>query len=353
MTDYLTIHHLWFTVEAITPISLPAEAGPAIRGALITALRQHYCPDASLRPQGSRIEQSPEHRALCPVCWLIAEEDAAGVRGRNIPRSYTIEPPTALAGPIGAGGTLSFGISLIGRAINLYPYLVLAVPEMGRAGLGHFDARQGGRGQFRLRSIAAINPLSGAEQSLLASGGLLQLPALPVGPDEIATAASGLAERARQQDGRLALAFHTPTRIIDGAHLVARPRFAPLLQRLGERIEALVHYYGAPLAESAPPLTTELLARADAVELVEDQTCWVDVVSGSRRLGRATPVGGFRGRVIYRSEDWLPLLPWLLWGQSVHVGKNAVKGDGWYGIEGCPGWPGWAEASGPSRAASG
>jgi len=41
------------------------------------------------------------------------------------------------------------------------------------------------------------------------------------------------------------------------------------------------------------------------------------------------------GQAIYRAPTsvWRPLLPWLVWGQFTHVGKNAVKGDGWYEIE--------------------
>src|SRR5438067_6121846 len=129
MTDNLTVHHLWFAVEATSPIGLPVESGAAIRGALVSALRQHYCPDASLRPGGGRLEADAGHQAICPVCWLIVLEDATGARGRNVQRPYTVEPPLGLAGPVAARQQWSFGVSLVGRAVNLFPYLVLAIPE--------------------------------------------------------------------------------------------------------------------------------------------------------------------------------------------------------------------------------
>lgn len=54
--------------------------------------------------------------------------------------------------------------------------------------------------------------------------------------------------------------------------------------------------------------------------------------SGSRRRGNATEIGGTLGHVTWQG-NLTPLLPWLYWGQSLHVGKDAVKGDGWYRIE--------------------
>jgi hypothetical protein len=36
---------------------------------------------------------------------------------------------------------------------------------------------------------------------------------------------------------------------------------------------------------------------------------------------------------VFRWEgDVTRLRPWLLWGQSLHVGKDAVKGNGWYQV---------------------
>jgi len=339
MIDDLIVHHLWFTTEATTPIYLPAESGSAIRGALVTALRQHFCPDAALRSESSRVEADAEHRAICPVCWLIALEDASGERGQNVQRPYTVEPLPLPTGRIEPGQPLAFGVSLVGRAINLFPYLILAVPEMGRFGLGQFDPRQGSRGRFLLGAVNAINPLSGVQQPLLAGGTQVQMPANPVTSPQIATAASALGELDRVQGNRLALRFHTPTRIVADSHLVRGPAFLPLFQRLLERVEGLVRYYTAWESGPVVPDREELLALANRVETVVDETVWTEAISGSRRLGRATPVSGYRGRAVYRASDWRPLLPWLLWGQSLHVGKNAVKGDGWFTVAGCPGWP--------------
>lgn len=45
-------------------------------------------------------------------------------------------------------------------------------------------------------------------------------------------------------------------------------------------------------------------------------------------------MGGFVGTATYHAplEVWQPLLPWLIWGQGTQVGKDTVKGNGWYEI---------------------
>ena len=45
---------------------------------------------------------------------------------------------------------------------------------------------------------------------------------------------------------------------------------------------------------------------------------------------RDRKLGGLIGAATYQSATWDALLPWLLWGEVVQVGKNVVKGCGLY-----------------------
>jgi hypothetical protein len=124
----------------------------------------------------------------------------------------------------------------------------------------------------------------------------------------------------------LAIRFLTPARLVDGGRLVRRPDFRILMQRLLERLSALAREFcDTPLALDFGGL----IHQAAAVQLVADDTRWVELESYSTRLGRATPLGGFIGQATF-AGDLAPFLPWLLWGQFTHVGKDAVKGNGWY-----------------------
>jgi hypothetical protein len=150
----------------------------------------------------------------------------------------------------------------------------------------------------------------------------------------------------------ISLVFNTPTRIVEREHLLKEPHFRPILQRLLERLEALSGEFarkdegrearmkaGKGVALSAGGDNeafdkVALLALGEQVELVNNQTRWADVWSYSSRQGGTTPIGGLVGQATYRTEVevWAALLPYLLWGTVTHVGKSAVKGDGWYRI---------------------
>ena len=65
--------------------------------------------------------------------------------------------------------------------------------------------------------------------------------------------------------------------------------------------------------------------------MADERTRWVDVVSYSSRTRQRTPIGGLVGAVTLEG-DLADLRELLVWGSLIHVGKNAVKGDGWYTI---------------------
>lgn len=342
----LTIHHLRFTCTALSPIALGANKGAAFRGALIGALRKHYCPNAAVTRFAPDAGGEAMHAALCPVCWLIAAEDEEAQRGKDAPRAYTIQPPLARKTVWQTGESFAWGVTLFGRALNLFPYIVLAVPQMGAEGIGAMNPR----GRFMCEQIEAVNPLLRERRTLLAlrhtqnaDGPMVRVPDLPVTAAQVDAEATRLAAALVARDNRLTLRFLTPTRIVDRGRLMHTPQFGPLFQRLCERLKSLGRFQ-ISLRQSTeastsnckfqienPPIAN-LLASADAVELVADGTRWEDAHSRSARTGQRTPIGGFVGAATYRAADWGPLLPALLWGQSAQVGKSAVKGDGWYEI---------------------
>jgi hypothetical protein len=43
-------------------------------------------------------------------------------------------------------------------------------------------------------------------------------------------------------------------------------------------------------------------------------------------------MGGFAGQAVFTGALSPDLRELLAWGEIIHVGKNAVKGDGWYTI---------------------
>jgi len=336
--EHFTAHRLRFLAEVQTTIELNQHQGSAIRGALFNVLRRQFC----FQRQYDSCQLCPLH-ATCPVSFLLATVDDEGRRGADLPRPYTVEPPlgrgvayegrdvacnvsTTQTWRYGPGQPFEFGLTMFSRALNLFPYIILTAHALQQAGLGRKVEENGWRrGTFTLRQVWAENPLSGERQQVLASGDtLVHVPDVPITHEQIVDAV-----RQRPQSDELTVCFLTPTRLVDQGALVHRPLFRVMVQRLFERLSALARAY------CDTPLELDfrgLLEQAGRVQLVEDGTRWVEWESYSTRRQASTPNSGFLGSATYRGELG-PFLPWLLWGQFTHVGKDAVKGNGWYGLE--------------------
>lgn len=319
--DLLHLHHLEVEAEVLTPLVLEEYAGAAVRGALFRALWGRFCtnkaaPACAVCPLV----------ATCPVATLVAPLREEGPRGQDVPRPYVVTPPPG--GRYAPGQRLTLGLTLFGQAAGLFPYIVMALQTLAEEGLGRRLGDQGGRrGRLAVRTIAAVHPLTGERRDLYTVGHpRIAQPALPVTAADVAARARSL------PTDRLRLEFLTPLRLTEGGALVHRLALRPLVQRLLERLDAVRREYGdgqvTPLAERQA-----LLARAAAAMVVADQTRWVEVRSYSARQQRLTPISGLVG-VATVGGDLAELRTVLVWGELVRVGKNAVKGAGWYRIVG-------------------
>jgi hypothetical protein len=363
----LTALQLRFTCEAVTPIRLNGySAGSNLRGALGNVMRRAYCPEAdhfsarNLHSAASTRQPDPQHAATCPVCWLLAANEHPGEERRG----YALVPPQEtcqvfigqssnvvergenLTGLYSPGQRFDFGLTLFGDALRFLPYFILAVPEMGRSGVG------AGRGQFVLRSVTAIDLLEGADQIVLAEGeSLVHVPDRLITAERIerhcerllakqshpqSTGDCFVTEYVPRNDGfpdRLSVNFITPTRLIDEERLVKAPDFGVLFKRLLERLDELNQQFGGG-ERRAPQEVQGLQTLANQVRLIEAQTQWIELQSGSSRSGRTTWLSGFVGLAMYAApfQVWRALLPWLVWGQVAQAGKDVVKGNGVYDI---------------------
>jgi hypothetical protein len=203
----------------------------------------------------------------------------------------------------------------------------MALKELERSGLGRCLEENGWRrGTLTVEAIWAENPLCGKRQIVLQEDATVRVAELSI------THAQILAESHRlAQSKAWRFTFLTPTRLTHRGRLVKPGQITLpiLLGRVFDRLESLAHHF------CQAPLTLDfaaLVRRAAAARVVADETRWVELESYSTRQKRATPIGGLVGSVLLTCEDWSPFAPWLVWGQFTHVGKDAVKGNGWYRI---------------------
>ena len=276
------------------------------------------------------------------VSTLRPESD----RGQDVPRPFTIQAPRpgmgghAIERPDGRlffhywpGERFEFGLTLYAQALELFPYVVLALRLFETSGIGRRVQQENGawrRGTMAVTEIWAENPISGARHTVLRAGDkMVQVPDLAV------THAQVLGLAVPEPDAEVALRFLTPARIIQRGRLVKTADFVfqPLFQRLMDRLEALSGHF------CATPLVFEdgkgLIDAAGRVRVVDNRLTWEELRSYSTRRHAESPISGLTGTVMLSAADWAPFWPWLVWGQLVHVGKDAVKGNGQYELT-CP-----------------
>ena len=338
MSADLNLYPLRLTLTAKEPIALDAHPGSALRGAIFNALLRRFCANLT----APSCAECPLN-ATCPVAGLVAPLRDENPRGRDIPRPFVLaadwdtSPNTPTAPAEGQrfapGDTLRFRITLMGRAIAFFPYLALATQLMELNGIGRPLRENGGRrGRFEVNFIELVNPFSESSQMLYQRGkSQVASPTRPITVADISQRAATL------PTDTLTLRFLTPARLVDRGQLVRYPSLRVLCARLSERLDALTREY-APVANMPTSLdesrdrAQRLAEHAARVTLTENATRWVDVASYSARQQRSTPIGGLVGRATY-TGDLAPLRELLVWGELLHVGKNAVKGDGRYRIE--------------------
>lgn len=317
----LTTHHFLFTTEVITPLGFDEHSGSALRGSFFNAVWQRFCNNKS----SPTCAACPLH-TMCPVSSLVAPLREENPRGRDIPRPYVILPP--MGQRYEPGSQLSFGITLFGSIVQLFPYIIMASRLLESTGMGRkLDENRGQRGKFKIKHIESYNPIKNERQIIYQEGKpKVDIPAVTV------TTADVLARAQSLPNDKITLNFLTPTRILSREKLVHRAAFLPLVQRLLERLSALEKAYGIEEAQEPTATRRELVELADQIECCDDSTHWEDVQSYSRRQNRTTPIGGIQGKATFKG-DLAPFRELLVWGELIHVGKNAVKGNGWYRIE--------------------
>jgi len=348
MMDNFTAHRLRFVTEVQSTIELNEHQGSAIRGSLFHALRNQFCMNREAQEECAGCPLV----ATCPVATLVSTLRPGSGRGRDVPRPYTIQPPLPGAGghlvelPHGRivfhyqpGEWFEFGLTLYAQALQLFPYVVLTVRRLEQGGIGRRTEQADGRwrrGTFVVQEVRAENPLTGERQPVMQAGdNLVHVPDIPITHQQVAVSSQQLAVSDQQlavsgRHSRVTLHFLTPTRIIE-RKLLLKPdsfRFQPFFQRLMERLEALSRDFSdTPLRFDDP---RGLIEAAGRVRVTENRLVWEELRSYSTRRRAESPTSGLIGSVTLEAGDWSPFWPWLVWGQFVHVGKDAVKGNGWY-----------------------
>jgi len=314
-----SLHHFRFHLEPNAPLHMPAfNKGNAIRGGFGNAFRRIVC------HAGCREPENCELRNVCPYTAVfhpfVPEGSEKISRNRDIPRPFVIKPPLETKETYLPGERISFDMVLVGRIKDYLPYFIVTFKEFSQAGLGR------NRAPVELLGVDHVGPDGMATPVYTNKDNLVRPPAEAISWADLCHSngtGNGLAKVKR-----ITLRFLTPTLLRANGVMSRRPSFGPLAKRLRDRINALAYFY------CGAGLDIDFKGFGDAAEkirIVSDSTGWVESSRYSRRREVTHDLSGFIGEVTFEG-DLEMFLPYLNLGEYLHVGKNAVFGNGWYEI---------------------
>ncbi|MBX9685140.1 MAG: CRISPR system precrRNA processing endoribonuclease RAMP protein Cas6 [Candidatus Obscuribacterales bacterium] len=311
---------LWlyeFTIQALNTIDFAGFNGSALRGGFGDVLRKLTChtglPDCS---------KCPSFRD-CPFTRIFniapPEDDEHFKSETQVPRPFIIEAMKEQS--LTHGQQAKFRVGLVGKANDDLPYFVLSFQQLGKLGIGR------GRGNFKLVSVTSIDPLGKHLPVCLYDAAVNMLcprKAVPVNLEDVCE---------NTQNGKITgvrMIFDSPTLLNrKGEAPQEAPQFEHIIRGILRRYSDLAALYG----EGRPKLEyKELVEDSKRVEMTKSNIHYKFSRSYSKRKEAITPLQGITGSVDFRGEI-TPFMPYLIFGQWLHIGKQATFGMGQYHLE--------------------
>lgn len=309
------IERLRFRCVAEEPIQLAAYSGSAWRGLLGWALRQSVCVTRQPRCDGCLLQGQCVYSTFFETPPTAPETTG---RYSALPHPFVLEPEVSPRRAIPPGDALQLGITLIGPAGDLLPYLVHAMQRAGERGLN----RQGGR--FRLVELAQEQSLGGDDWRSIYQPDQGTLAPLRTAPATLGSCPQPLALR-----------LLTPLRIKRHGHFVGARQLtaADLLGTLTTRLARLADLYQPDAIHLDRPAIDAAIA---ATQITARDLHWYEWTRWSSRQRSRMQLGGLIGHMTLDGPG-LPALWPLIWlGQWLHVGKATSFGLGRYQVAASP-----------------
>ena len=309
-----------FTFKPFSQVQFPRGGkGNILRGAFGSSLRRLVC-----FIKNQKTCETCMVRETCVYTLLFNPVQSRGIkRLKNLPRGFVIKPPLDDKTQYTSSDPLKFEMVLVGDRINAFPFVIVPFKELGSYGIGL------NRGKFELAGIEVLR--DGNFESIYDPVSSM------VSNFDSRITGKELMERALKLDrSKITLHFLTPTRIrfnSTGAkgesRIIKEPEFHHIIRRLRDRINALTtSYCGRPMDADFSGLAD----RAMEVKKTWSELEWVEIRRKSRTNKTFHDQSGFVGKIGFEG-DIREFLPLILAGEYLHVGEDAVFGNGWYRIE--------------------
>lgn len=352
-----------FILKATEPISLPPYKGSTLRGGFGTAFRRVVCV-----MKGKECAQCLL-KSKCIYSYVFETpppQDTKVMRKYEAaPHPFIIEPPDETKRDYHPGDTITFGLTLIGKAIDYLPYFIYTFEELGKTGLGK------GRGSFELSEVRHnVNLLQKPFSVMPAKAGIHDSPGFNGSLSGKADEKNTLLRQRQERDAvctvaahaiyssatktlnrfdthtleigpvvfddpaakpsNLTLNFLTPTRIAYNGRITENIEFHVIIRNLLRRISLLSYFHGNN--QTGPEIDLkEVIEKAKAVKIASKHFHRYDWERYSGRQEQKIEMGGFVGDISFEGPV-SPFVPLLKAGEVLHIGKGTVFGLGRYEV---------------------
>lgn len=316
--DSLKLARYEIRLKALDNAVLNALIGSALRGAFGHSLKKIAC----TMPHGECGRCVLQTACAYPTIFEPTSEKL-----KNAPRPFIFEPPVppltnnlaedeVMKLGVQRDGQISFGLTIIGEAVEKLPYFVYALELLARNGIG------AERSPFALESIWAKD-LEGNVFRVYQPGTNYIEP-----HQEFQYSSKDFVENRSKsfnsKNKRLRLKFLTPLRIMRKGKLLTRLTFADIFKQASLRIKHLTDIYGKPLEYDY----LKLMEKASGVE-ISNQNIWrYDYQRWTNRQKKKLRLDGMLGEIEFENEDFEEFMPFLILGEFLHIGSSSSFGLG-------------------------
>ncbi len=290
---------------------LPSYKGSTLRGGfghafrrVVCAIKGRECSDCLLKDK-------------CVYSYIFETPPSADTKimrkYKSAPHPFIIEPPAGQRRGYKPGDEITFGLTLIGRAIDYLPYFIYAFDELGRIGLGK------GKAKFELVDVSCNEEtIYDSESKTL---GTFKPNVLSLDPD--------LLNKETDIPELVTLRFLTPTRIVYNAHLTLDLEFHILVRNLLRRLSLLYYFHcnGDPSGWDF----SGIIKKAEEVKVSGQGLRWHEWERYSARQKTRMNMGGFVGGITFEGAIG-PFMDLIRAGEVLHVGKGTGFGLGRYEV---------------------
>ncbi|MCD6508625.1 CRISPR system precrRNA processing endoribonuclease RAMP protein Cas6 [Candidatus Poribacteria bacterium] len=293
-----------FSLEAEDRFHIPGYPGFILRGAFGAKLKRICCVS-----RGRECSDCVLHTG-CPYAYLfetVRFEGAPKFRTiRDIPRPFVISPL-----PSDDPASLKFDFTLIGDAVEAFPYVLSAFIELEKSGIGPK------RDRFSLLSVDSITPQG--------SVNIYRKQEVNSPFKHYLFTHLDLLRRAEEiNDNKVKINLLSPLRTKFRGQLVSDLMFHHLVRAILRRLSLICAYHcGFKLNLDF----TATFSMAEKVKRRSSKLRWIDMERFSTRQKRRLKIGGVMGYAGFEGEI-APFRIILAAGEKLHAGKGCVMGLG-------------------------